>query len=78
LPELLTEIVNGVLVPWVTVPKLRLPGVSVTAGAGARPVPLNWTDSIAGEALSVIVNAAERVPAAKGVKVMSTEQELPG
>jgi hypothetical protein len=40
-PELETEIFSGVLVPWVTVPKSRLPGTRVTAGPWATPVPLN-------------------------------------
>src|SRR5882724_3855847 len=38
-PPLVTVTFIGVLVPCVTVPKSRLPGMSVTAGAGARPVP---------------------------------------
>jgi hypothetical protein len=38
---LVTETFRGVLVPSVTVAKARLPGMSVTAGAGARPVPFN-------------------------------------
>jgi hypothetical protein len=40
-PEFFTEIFSDALVPCVTVPKSRLPGTSVTAGAGARPVPFN-------------------------------------
>jgi len=51
--------------------------MSVTAGAGARPVPLREADSVAGEPLSVIVRAADRTPAAEGVKEISTEQEVP-
>ena len=77
-PELVTEIFSDVLVPCVTLPKSRLPGTSVTAGAGAKPVPLNCADSMAGEALLVIVTAAVRLPVAVGLKTMSTEQELPG
>lgn len=77
-PELVTEIFSEALVPCATFPKLSVPGIRVTAGAGARPVPFNWADSIAGEALSVIVNAAVRLPVAVGVKVMSTEQDWPG
>src|SRR5713226_2484603 len=77
-PELVTETFSDALDPCVTVPKSRLPGTSVTAGAGARPVPLNCADSVAGEALLVIVTAAERLPVAEGAKTMSTEQELPG
>ena len=60
------------------VPKARLPGMRVTAGAGGRPVPLSWTDSIEGEALSVIVNAAARGPAAEGVKEISKEHDCRG
>src|SRR5260370_41000803 len=77
-PELVTETFSDALDPCVTVPKSRLPGASVTAGAGANPVPVNCADSVAGEALLVIVTAAERLPFAEGVKTISTEQALPG
>jgi len=77
-PEFLTEIDEEVLVPWVVVPKSRLPGMSDTAGAGFKPVPLSWADSVGGDALSVIVNAAVRLPAADGVKDIRTEHDWPG
>ena len=59
-------------------PKSRLAGRRETAGAGFRPVPLSCTDSMGGEALSVMVKAAARLPAADGVKEISTEQDWPG
>src|SRR5258708_39170129 len=77
-PELVTETFSDALDPCVTVPKSRLPGTSVTPGAGANPVPVNCADSVAGEALLVIVTAAERLPVAEGVKTIRTEQALPG
>src|SRR5260370_41990645 len=77
-PELVTEIFRDALDPCGKAPKSRLPGASVTAGAGANPVPVNCADSVAGEALLVIVTAAERLPVAEGVKTISTEQALPG
>src|SRR5258708_34367969 len=77
-PELVTEIFSDALDPCITEPKSRLPGTSVTAEAGAKPVPLNCADSMEGEALLVIVIAAERFPLAEGVKTTSTEQALPG
>jgi hypothetical protein len=52
--------------------------MSVTAGAGVRPVPFNGVDSVGGEALLVIVTAAARLPGAEGVKETRTEHELPG
>ena len=77
-PEFLTEIGSDVLVPCVTVPKSRLPGKRETAGEGFKPVPFSWADSIGGDALSVIVNAAVRLPAADGVKDIRTEHDWPG
>jgi len=77
-PVFVTVTFRGVLVPTTVVPKSRVPGTRATAGAGARPVPPNWADSVLGDALSVIVNDAERLPVAEGAKVMSTEQELLG
>ena len=50
-------------------PKLRLVGVKVTAGAGVTPVPLKLTLCGLPEALSVIVTLALRAPLAEGVKV---------
>ncbi len=53
-PPLVTVTFIGVLlVPCVTVPKSRLPGTSVTAGAGARPVPDRLSVCGLPEALSV-------------------------
>src|SRR5882724_2735583 len=52
--------------------------MSDTAGAGFKPVPLSWVDSVGGDALSVIVNAAVRLPAADGVKDIRTEHDWPG
>jgi hypothetical protein len=77
-PEFCTEIFSDALVPCATLPKSRLPGMSVTAGAGVRPVPFNGADSVVGEALLVIVTAAVRLPGAEGVKETRTEHELPG
>src|SRR5258708_40104187 len=76
-PEFITELFSDALVPCVTAPKSRLPGTSVTAGAGVRPMPFNCADSVGGEALLVIVTAAVRLPAAEGVKETRTEHELP-
>ena len=79
MPEFATEILAEVLVPTVTgeavLPKVKLPGISVTAGACVRPVPLKVTDSDAGAALSVMVNAALRAPVADGVKESIAEQD---
>ncbi len=77
-PEFITELFSDALVPCVTAPKSRLPGTSVTAGAGVRPMPFNCADSVGGEALLVIVTAAVRLPATEGVKETRTEHELPG
>src|SRR5258708_4569643 len=77
-PEFITELCSDARVPCVTAPKSRLPGTSVTAGAGVRPMPFNCADSVGGEALLVIVTAAVRLPAAEGVKETRTEHELPG
>ena len=74
----MTETGSDVLVPCLAVPKSRLPGMRETAGAGVKPVPLSCTDSIGGEALSLIVSAAVRLPAANGVKDIKTEQDWPG
>jgi hypothetical protein len=67
-----------VLVPCVTVPKSRLPGMSVTDGTGARPEPFSAADSVEGEALSVMAMAAERWPVVDGVKEMRMVHDLPG
>lgn len=78
-PELVTVMLEEVLVPCVmgatAVPKVKVPGTSVTAGACGRPVPLKETDSEGGAALSVNVKAALRVPVADGVKVINTVQD---
>ena len=78
MPEFLTEIGKEVLVPCMMLPKSRLVGVKVTAGAGFRPVPLSWADSVGGAALSVIVKAALRLPGAVGVNEIRTEHDWPG
>jgi hypothetical protein len=77
-PALVTVTFIGVLDPTAVVPKSRLPGISVTAGAGVRPVPFNCADSVGGEALLVIVTAAVRLPATEGVNETRTEHNLPG
>ena len=74
----MTDTLSGVLVPWVTVPKFRLPGTSVTAGAGVKPVPVKEADSAGGAASSVMVSEAERTPAAEGVKEINREHEALG
>src|SRR5260370_312426 len=71
-PALVTVTFIGVLDPTAVVPKSRLPGISVSAGAGVRPAPFNCADSVEGEALLVIVTAAVRLPAAEGVKETRT------
>jgi len=76
-PALVTVTFIGVLDPTAIVPKSRLPGIRVSAGAGVSPVPFNCADSVGGEALLVIVTAAVRLPAAEGVKETRTEHELP-
>ena len=59
-------------------PKLRLVGVSVTAGAGAlAPLPLRATVCGLPLALSVMLTLALRVPVAVGVKVTLMVQVLP-
>ena len=60
----------ALVVPTVWLPKLRLVGDSVTAGALATaPVPVRLTVCGLPGALSVIVTVPVRVPVAVGVKV---------
>ena len=76
-PELVTEIFSDALVPCVTLPKSRLPGTSVTAGAEDRPVPFRVTVCGLPGASSVIETVAERKPGARGVNVtMIVQAEL--
>src|SRR6266700_249097 len=77
-PEFFTETLRDVLVPCVTVPKSRLPGTSVTAGAGGSPTPFNCADSAGGDALLGIVTAAVRLAVAGAGKETRREHELPG
>jgi len=79
LPELVSAMVcTGLVVPWVMVGKMRLPEVTVIAEVGAKPVPLRGADWGLPGALSDTSRVAWRAPAAVGVKVMLTEQDLPG
>jgi len=73
-PEFFTEELRDVLVPCVTVPKSRLPGRSVTAGAAATPVPFRARVCRLPGALSETWRVADSGPALAGVKVMLTEQ----
>ena len=81
----MTEIVNGavpvfwtvdvwtpLLVPTCCDPKLRLDGVSVTAGAGAVPVPVSATLCEPPAASSATWTLAVRVPDVLGVNVTET------
>lgn len=67
----------GLVVPTFWLPKLRLLGLKVTAGAGVVPVPLRVTDCGLFGALSLIVTLALRAPLAPGVKVTLIVQLLP-
>ena len=58
-------------------PKLRLVGVKLTAGAGVTPVPLSATVCGLPLALSLMLTLALRVPVAVGVKVTLMVQEAP-
>lgn len=79
LPELVRVMVCEELeVPCVVAGKLRLFGVKVTPEVEVRPVPLSAADCGVPGALSETRSMACRVPAAVGVKVMLTEQVLPG
>ncbi len=73
-PEFFTEEFREVLVPCVTVPKSRLPGRSVTAGAAATPVPFRTRLCGLPGALSETWRVADSGPALAGVKVTLTEQ----
>ena len=73
-PEFFTEELRDVLVPCVTVPKSRLPGRSVTAGAAATPVPFRTRLCGLPGALSETWRVADSGPALAGVKVTLTEQ----
>jgi hypothetical protein len=63
------------------VPKVRLPGVSETAGPGGGdvelPVPLSAAVCGLPDASSVILRLALRLPVADGENVTDTEQEAP-
>ena len=76
-PEFVTLMFSVVLVPCVMVVKLTLEGV-VTAGAGARPVPVTGITCVPGVPLSVMVSEAVRVPTEVGVNVSRTVQKLAG
>ena len=68
------EVWTALVVPTCCELKLKLAGVSVTAGAGADPVPLKPRLSGLSAALSVIDTLAERLPAAEGEKVTEIVQ----
>jgi len=68
------ELWTALLVPTCCDPKLRLEGVSVTAGAGAVPVPLSATLCGLPVASSATWMLAVRVPAALGVNVVEIVQ----
>src|SRR5260370_9383420 len=68
-PELVTvTLCAGLVLPWVVLAKVKLPGVRVTAGSGEAPVPLTGIDCGLPGALSVAARLAWRVPAARGEK----------
>jgi len=73
-PEFFTEELRDVLVSCVTVPKSRLPGRSVTAGAAATPVPFRARVCRLPGALSETWRVADSGPVLAGVKVTLTEQ----
>jgi hypothetical protein len=74
-PVFLTvDVCAALLVPTCCEPKVRLAGVSVTAGAGAAPVPVSDTLCGLPAASSPIWMLAVRVPAALGVKVVEIVQ----
>jgi hypothetical protein len=71
-PEFFKVVVWAVLVvPTGCEPKLRLAGVSVTAGA--VPVPLSETPCGLSDASSLMVTPAVRLPVAEGENVTETE-----
>jgi hypothetical protein len=78
-PALVTVIVwAGLMVPCALDAKVRLAGVSVTAGSGATPVPVSGIDCGLPGALSAIAMDARRSPAAVGEKTMLIVQVLFG
>ena len=64
--------------PTTLLPKARLVGESVIAGAGATPVPASVIVCGLPGALSLTVTLAARDPAALGVNVTEIVQLLPG
>src|SRR5215216_5451786 len=68
----------GLVVPTRWLPKARLVGAKVTAGAGATPVPVSASVCGVPGALSLIVTLAVRLPAAVGEKVTEIVQLAPG
>src|SRR5260370_16721343 len=71
LPALVTVMVcAGLVLPCAVVGNVKLPGISVTAGRGATPVPVNGTVCGLPGALSAIASEACRSPAAVGEKTM--------
>ena len=89
-PRLIVEIVRSALpllvrvtvcaalvVPTFWLPKLRLLGLRLTAGAGVTPVPLSVTDCGLSPALSLMLTLALRAPVTLGVKVTLIVQLLP-
>src|SRR6266849_6933226 len=71
LPALVTVMVcAGLVLPCAVVGNVKLPGISVTAGRGDTPVPVNGTVCGLPGALSAIASEACRSPAAVGEKTM--------
>ena len=64
----------GLVLPWLVLGNERLPGISVTPGCGATPVPVRGMDCGLAGALSVAVRLAWRGPVAEGVKTTVIEQ----
>src|SRR5579859_5763391 len=76
LPELVSITVLTVLEPMSSLPKEMLAGDRVTAGA-ELPVPARATDCGLPAPLEVTVIAADRLPAAAGLKVTVIVHALP-
>src|SRR5260370_21405321 len=71
LPALVTVMVcAGLVLPCAMVGNVKLPGISVTAGRGDTPVPVNGTVCGLPGALSAIASEACRSPAAVGGQTM--------
>src|SRR5713226_757536 len=65
----------ALVIPTFWLPKLRLPGLKLTAGANMIPVPLSAAFWGLSTALSVKVTLALRLPVAEGVKVTLMVQD---